>query len=156
VRFSPSNLIHLAHRSSYLAQLYWTPHPHKPHKIKARLVLLQERRKKVCHIRSHRTDHQHLTGTPFLPTPFQYTTTINGVKTVVQDTFTPTLGFPTTVPTEIPATGTILGYSEWLAQYGATATNSASSPLRWPTERMWSMVLGILGGLAGGVVLVGL
>ncbi|KAK7019812.1 hypothetical protein VNI00_017901 [Paramarasmius palmivorus] len=79
-------------------------------------------------------------GIPFLPTPFQYTTTIGGVKTAIQDTFTPPLGFPSTVLTKIPATGSILGYSEWLAQYRSTATNSASSPIRWLTERTRGMV----------------
>ncbi|ESK89283.1 hypothetical protein Moror_1221 [Moniliophthora roreri MCA 2997] len=89
-------------------------------------------------------------GTPFLPTPFQYTTTINGVKTVIQDTFTPTLGFPTTVSTQIPATGTILDYSEWRNQFGATATNTASMPQRWSNEGLLAFLVAGLASLLGG------
>ncbi|EEB94942.1 hypothetical protein MPER_06168, partial [Moniliophthora perniciosa FA553] len=97
------------------------------------------------------TQNQGPIGAPPLTTPQgNYTTTINGVKTVIQDTFTPTLGFPTTVSTEIPATGTILDYSEWRNQFGATATNTASIPQRWSTEGLLAFLLTGLASLLGG------
>ncbi|KAF9267678.1 hypothetical protein L218DRAFT_1073786 [Marasmius fiardii PR-910] len=82
------------------------------------------------------------TGTPFLPTPFQYTTTLNGVRTVIQDTFTPTLGFPsTTIQPQVPSTGIIYDYSSWLAQY--SATNAASVVYR-PSSGDGSGILSML------------
>ncbi|KAJ8072559.1 hypothetical protein PM082_016118 [Marasmius tenuissimus] len=76
-------------------------------------------------------------GTPHLPIPYEYTTFINGQKTVLHDTFTPTLGFPTTtVLPQIPTTGGVMEYSEWLSHYAATNTNAAAIPLRMPNNGM--------------------
>ncbi|KAL0563902.1 hypothetical protein V5O48_018155 [Marasmius crinis-equi] len=80
------------------------------------------------------------TGTPFAPIPYQYTTVVNGQTSVLQDVFTPSLGFPhTTVLPQVPSTGTILDYSSWLSQYGATNTNAAAIPLRMPSNG-WTII----------------
>ncbi|KAG7089644.1 hypothetical protein E1B28_011306 [Marasmius oreades] len=85
------------------------------------------------------------TGTPHLPIPYQYTTVVNGVKTVIQDTFTPTLGFPsTTIKPQVPSTGIIMDYSSWLSQYGAT--NAASVTCRRPSDGL-SVFLMLAGSL---------
>ncbi|KAF9048490.1 hypothetical protein BJ165DRAFT_1460010 [Panaeolus papilionaceus] len=64
------------------------------------------------------------TGTPHLPTPYTYTTVINGVTTAFADTFTPT-DYKTT-PTSIPATGTILGLTDFLSMNNITVIGSAT------------------------------
>ncbi|KAF4613633.1 hypothetical protein D9613_007668 [Agrocybe pediades] len=50
------------------------------------------------------------------PTPYTYTTVINGVTSVIADIFTPTS--PSTVTKSIPATGTILDFGTWKSIYG--------------------------------------
>ncbi|KAF5392220.1 hypothetical protein D9757_001425 [Collybiopsis confluens] len=59
-------------------------------------------------------------GDPHGPTPYTYTTVIGTVTTAIQAIFTPS--FTTPIATPAPATGTILDYSSWLAQFGATTT----------------------------------
>ncbi|KAF8149813.1 hypothetical protein B0H34DRAFT_731266 [Crassisporium funariophilum] len=60
------------------------------------------------------------TGTPGGPTPYTYTTVINGVTNVLTDVFTPTS--PATVTVTAGASGTVLDYSSWLSIYGPTHT----------------------------------
>ncbi|KAJ3744170.1 hypothetical protein DFH05DRAFT_1525181 [Lentinula detonsa] len=59
------------------------------------------------------------------PTPYTYTTVVDGITTALEATFIPT--FTTAPGTPAPATGTILDYSQWLSEFGSstTATNSA-------------------------------
>jgi len=59
------------------------------------------------------------------PTPYTYTTVINGVTSVLEDIFTPTS--PATVSTSIPATGTILDFDTWSSLYGPPPKSEASS-----------------------------
>ncbi|KAG6845869.1 hypothetical protein H0H87_002560 [Tephrocybe sp. NHM501043] len=54
------------------------------------------------------------------PTPYTYTTVVNGVTTALVDTFIPTN--PATQAITVGASGTILDYSSWLAEYGPTTT----------------------------------
>jgi len=92
------------------------------------------------------------TGTPGAPTPYTYTTVVNGVTTVLSDIFTPTS--PATVSFSPSAVGTEWAYSSWLSIYGPpkTAKSSAtrsivpSSPFligvavfvfHWPRLRNW-------------------
>ncbi|KAG6890755.1 hypothetical protein C0992_012727 [Termitomyces sp. T32_za158] len=64
--------------------------------------------------------------TPGGPTPFTFTTVINGVTSVVQDIFTPTNPVPQ--QPAVSETGTIWDYSSWLAIYGPpTTTGSAGA-----------------------------
>ncbi|CAA7268167.1 unnamed protein product [Cyclocybe aegerita] len=67
------------------------------------------------------------TGTPGAPTPYTYTTVVNGVTTAIAAIFTPTT--PATVSVSIPASGTILDYTEWLSMVGInpTAVGGAAS-----------------------------
>ncbi|KAJ3716121.1 hypothetical protein EV361DRAFT_54361 [Lentinula raphanica] len=60
------------------------------------------------------------------PTPYTYTTVVDGITTAVEATFIPS--FTTALGTPAPATGTILDYSQWLSEFGSstTAANSAS------------------------------
>ena len=76
------------------------------------------------------------TGTPGGPTPYTYTTVVNGQTTVLTDVFTPTS--PSTINVTAGASGTILGYSSWLSIYGSGATAAASAghstvPFTWGT-----------------------
>ncbi|KAK0204599.1 hypothetical protein DFS33DRAFT_1321460 [Desarmillaria ectypa] len=64
-------------------------------------------------------------GTPHGPTPYTYTTTIGGITTLIEDTFTPT--FPATTPSTAPATGSIMGFSEYQSIYGTVSASSANS-----------------------------
>ncbi|PPQ91830.1 hypothetical protein CVT25_000277 [Psilocybe cyanescens] len=56
------------------------------------------------------------TGTPGAPTPYLYTTVIDGSTQVFAGTFTPTS--PQTVNVSLTQQGTILAFSSWLAVYG--------------------------------------
>ncbi|KIK62424.1 hypothetical protein GYMLUDRAFT_242602 [Collybiopsis luxurians FD-317 M1] len=90
-------------------------------------------------------------GDPHGPTPYTYTTVIGGVTTAVEAIFTPS--FTTPVATPAPATGTILDYSSWLAQFGATSSASSASRvslnLSGLGQVMVTMAAGIvMGGLA--------
>ncbi|GLB33277.1 hypothetical protein LshimejAT787_0101610 [Lyophyllum shimeji] len=58
-------------------------------------------------------------------TPYTYTTIIDGVTSVLVDNFTPTN--PATQRPTVGASGTILDYSSWLAQYGPPSTSSAAN-----------------------------
>ncbi|TFK40101.1 hypothetical protein BDQ12DRAFT_680351 [Crucibulum laeve] len=80
------------------------------------------------------------TGTPGGPTPYTYTTVVDGVTTAIADTFTPT--DIKTTPVTPTASGTILDYSSWLSVYGPPATVAAAknggqkiggSPYGWPS-----------------------
>jgi hypothetical protein len=93
-------------------------------------------------------------GDPHGPTPFTFTTTdANGDTIEVTSTFVPS--FPATVSTNIPATGTVLGYSDWLSMIG-TATSipgASSSGARKPLVEgtalcaaVVSLIIGMLGG----------
>ncbi|KAA1467427.1 hypothetical protein DENSPDRAFT_926599 [Dentipellis sp. KUC8613] len=91
-------------------------------------------------------------------TPFVYTTTdADGDPTVVQDVFTPS--FPATTPADIPSTGTILGYSEWLGMIG-NATSELNKPVGTQVvdggsiSRPLSVLCSLLAGLAAGAALV--
>ncbi|KAJ3513099.1 hypothetical protein NLJ89_g3141 [Agrocybe chaxingu] len=67
------------------------------------------------------------TGTPGAPTPYTYTTVVNGVTTAIAAIFTPTT--PATVSVSIPASGTILDYTEWLSMVGVNPTASVGQAL---------------------------
>ncbi|KAF5371941.1 hypothetical protein D9615_008081 [Tricholomella constricta] len=85
--------------------------------------------------------------TPGGVTPYTYTTIINGETSVLVDNFTPTN--PATLPISIGASGTILDYSAWLAQYGpksTTAVNAAPRDLRSTAAAWWSILAGVLLG----------
>ncbi|KAG5716006.1 hypothetical protein E4T56_gene2289 [Termitomyces sp. T112] len=60
------------------------------------------------------------TFSPGGPTPFTYTTIINGVTSVVLDTFIPTN--PTTQLPTVTATGTIWDFSSWQAVFAPSST----------------------------------
>lgn len=64
------------------------------------------------------------TGTPGAPTPYTYTTVINGVTTAVADVFTPTS--PPTVSVSPSSTGIVWSYSSWLSVYGPPKTRSSA------------------------------
>ncbi|KAL0954705.1 hypothetical protein HGRIS_003654 [Hohenbuehelia grisea] len=68
------------------------------------------------------------------PTPYTYTTEINGVLTAVTDIFTPTT--PATISTSPTATGTIWQYSQWLSVYGAVS-NSQSNAASALAPKLW-------------------
>ncbi|KAG6874007.1 hypothetical protein C0995_007964 [Termitomyces sp. Mi166 len=63
------------------------------------------------------------TFSPGGPTPYTYTTVINGVTSLVADIFTPTN--PATQQPTVGASGTIWDYSSWLSIYGPTTTAGA-------------------------------
>ncbi|TFK66293.1 hypothetical protein BDN72DRAFT_844508 [Pluteus cervinus] len=84
------------------------------------------------------------------PTPYTYTTVINGVTTRVADIFTPTN--PATTPPSVPAIGTVMDYSSWLAVYGPPSTTAGAisvsppySPTLW-TGILLSSVVALLSG----------
>ncbi|KAJ7583677.1 hypothetical protein C8J56DRAFT_1055418 [Mycena floridula] len=79
------------------------------------------------------------------PTPYTYTTVVDGQLTAVVDVFTPTS--PPTVGVTPVSSGTILDYSSWLAIYGSTAapSNAKSS---FSLHRAW-LFSGLLSLLAG-------
>ncbi|KIL67452.1 hypothetical protein M378DRAFT_159271, partial [Amanita muscaria Koide BX008] len=65
------------------------------------------------------------TATPGAPTPFTYTTIINGQTVVTTDVFTPTN--PASTPVEATMSGTIWNLSSYLSQYGqATSTGAVT------------------------------
>lgn len=65
------------------------------------------------------------TATGTNPTPYTYTTLVDGVLTAIADTFTPT--FPASQsPTTAPS-GSILDYSQWLSIYGPPPSSSSSA-----------------------------
>jgi hypothetical protein len=63
-------------------------------------------------------------GTPYLPTPYVYTTVINGQSVPVTETFTPTRH--STVSMTYPTTGTILNYDEYTSRFGLPVGGAAS------------------------------
>ncbi|KAF7773317.1 hypothetical protein Agabi119p4_5484 [Agaricus bisporus var. burnettii] len=65
------------------------------------------------------------TGTPFGPTPFTYTTEIDGVTTAVLDTFSPT--DIATTPFTPTASGTVWEYSDWLSSFGGSQATAAAA-----------------------------
>ncbi|KAH9481516.1 hypothetical protein JR316_0006043 [Psilocybe cubensis] len=65
------------------------------------------------------------TGSPGAPTPYFYTTVIDGQTQVFLATFTPTS--PQTINFTATSQGTILPYSSWLAVYGPPTGSAQSS-----------------------------
>lgn len=65
------------------------------------------------------------TGSPGAPTPYVYTTVINGQTQVFQATFTPVS--PQTINVTATSQGTILAFSSWLAVYGPPTGSAQSS-----------------------------
>ncbi|KAG7450976.1 uncharacterized protein BT62DRAFT_926638 [Guyanagaster necrorhizus] len=90
-------------------------------------------------------------GTPHGPTPYTYTTTIDGITTLIVDTFTPT--FPATTPTTAPATGSIMAFSEYESIYGTpSAASSKASPVVLVSQKaLMGMVVTTVVCLLGGV-----
>ncbi|TFY72048.1 hypothetical protein EVG20_g951 [Dentipellis fragilis] len=91
-------------------------------------------------------------------TPYTYTTTdANGDPTAIQDVFTPT--FPATTPADIPATGTVLDFSQWLGMIG-NATSDLNKPVGTQVvdggsvNRPLSIACSLLAGIAAGAALV--
>ncbi|KAF8558099.1 hypothetical protein OG21DRAFT_1481639 [Imleria badia] len=93
--------------------------------------------------------------TPGGPTPYEYTTTdANGNTVVMQGVFTPT-GPQTALPAPT-ATGTILGYSQWLSMIGThTAPASAARRMSMPVATGWYYFAATtFAGLVGGAWLI--
>lgn len=96
------------------------------------------------------------TATGPLPTTYEYTTTdVNGVTTVIHDTFTPSFA-PTQAPPVQTFSATILGFSQWLSMVGTnTVAASTNGAERWSVpNRVWGMGVGFLAGALGGAWLV--
>ncbi|KIY52144.1 hypothetical protein FISHEDRAFT_70102 [Fistulina hepatica ATCC 64428] len=67
------------------------------------------------------------------PTPYTYTTVIDGITTAILATFTPTN--PTTAPITYTTTGSVMGIGYYKSVYGTTTsgteTQFVSSPILW-------------------------
>jgi len=79
---------------------------------------------------------QQATGTG--PTPYIYTTLINGVFTAVSDEFTPT--FPATLPPSIGPSGTEWNYADWSKIYATATQNTAAQAISRPSGSMHSLI----------------
>ncbi|KAF9000739.1 hypothetical protein BDQ17DRAFT_1543139 [Cyathus striatus] len=84
------------------------------------------------------------TGTPGAPTPYVYTTLVNGVLTEVTDTFTPT--DISTTPVQPTVTGTILDYNSWLSIYGQQTGGATSGARPTISSLPWTWAA-VVGGL---------
>ncbi|KAG6908456.1 hypothetical protein DXG01_004539 [Tephrocybe rancida] len=91
--------------------------------------------------------------TPGGTTPYTYITVIGGITNTVADVFTPTR--PITQQPSIGASGTILEYSSWLAEFGPTTSAGASTKVNEAIGQCRSGVVATLAlGLAVSMALV--